>query len=204
MNYAYIRVSTGKQDLMNQKFVIEKYCQSHGIVIDEWVEETISGTKDPDKRKLGSLIHKVSKGDKIICSEISRLGRSLFVIMDLLHTFLERDVEVHTLKENMILKDDINSRVLSFAFGLAADIERALISQRTKEALAKKRADGIKLGRPAGSKNKVCKLTGKEAAIQVLLDQGHSYSKIARLLNVDRSTLTRFVQNHMTEQEKAS
>lgn len=200
----YIRVSTDKQDCDNQKFEILKYCKYNNITIDEWIEETISGTKNPEKRKLGKVLKTAQEGDVIICTEISRLGRSLYMVMDILHKCMDKGVTVQTIKDNFCLRDDISSKVLSFAFALAAEIERMLISQRTKEALARKHADGIKLGRPKGSKNKKTKLTGKESAIQILLDEGHSYSQIARLLHCDRSTLTRFIKNHMSEQKNVS
>lgn len=202
--YAYLRVSTGKQDLQNQQFAILKYCEQNNIQIDEWVEETVSGGKDYKNRKLGKLIDKCNAGDVIICSEISRLGRSMFMILDLLHIFLDKGIEVRALKENLTLIDDLQSRVLCFAFGIAAEVEKSMISERTREALAKKKAEGVKLGRPVGSKNKKVKLSGKEIAIQTLLEEGHSYAEIARLLHVDRSTLCRFVKNHMSEQEIVS
>lgn len=204
MVYAYIRVSTDKQDCENQKFEILKFCQYNNIVIDEWIEETISGIKNPEKRKLGKILKSAKEGDLIICTEISRLGRSLYMIIDILHKCMDKGVTVQTIKDNFCLRDDISSKVLSFAFALAAEIERTLISQRTKEALARKRQEGVILGRPKGSRNKKVKLSGKESAIDVLLKEGCSYSEIARLLHCDRSTLTRFVKNHMDAQEKVS
>lgn len=201
MKYGYIRVSTDKQTVENQRFEILEFAKREGIEIDAWIEETISGTKDYEKRKLGKLLNDIKEGDLIICSELSRLGRSLYMIMDILSHCMNSGCRVWTVKDNFRLGDDIQSKVLAFAFGLSAEIERNLISQRTKEALERKKAEGIKLGRPRGALNKKVKLSGKEDAINVLISEGHSYSKIAKLLHCDRSTLTRFVKTHMTEQE---
>ena len=141
MIYGYIRVSSDKQTVENQKFEIERFCEREKIQIDGWISETISGTKQYDKRKLGSLLKKVTDGDLIICSEISRLGRSLFMIMEILNICMTKACRVWTVKDGYRLGEDIQSKVLAFAFGLSAEIERNLISQRTKEALARKRAE---------------------------------------------------------------
>ena len=196
MNYGYIRVSTDKQTVENQRFEITRFADREGLTVDGWIEETVSGTKSPDKRKLGALLKDVHQGDLILCAELSRLGRSLFMIMDILSECMEKGVRVWTIKDNYRLGDDIQSKVLAFAFGLSAEIERDLISQRTREALARKRAEGVHLGRPAGALNKVVKLTGKEEAIRVLRAEGTNWAQIARLLHVDRSTLVRFAQSH--------
>lgn len=199
MNYGYIRVSTQKQDLDNQKFEIENFAKAHKIKIDGWIQETISGTKSPEKRKLGILLENIKKDDLIICTEISRLGRSLFMIMEILNACMEKEARVWTIKDNYRLGDDIQSKVLAFAFGLSAEIERNLISQRTKQALNKKKQDGIKLGRKKGSKNREVKLTKDDAAIRSLLRHGCNYSQIARLLKVDRTTLMRYITTRCPE-----
>ena len=124
MNNAYVRVSSDKSTVENQRFEIINYCTQHNIIIDNWIEETVTGTKDPDKRKLGSLLERVHEGDVIICSELSRLGRNLFMIMDILSICMEKGVTVRTIKDNFCLKDDIQTKVLAFAFGLSAEIER--------------------------------------------------------------------------------
>lgn len=192
MNYGYIRVSTDKQTVENQRFEIINFAQAKGLSIDGWIEETISGTKNYDKRKLGNLLQNVQAGDLIICAELSRLGRNLFMIMEILHICMNKECRVWTIKDGYRLGDDIQSKVLAFAFGLSAEIERNLISQRTKEALQRKRAEGVHLGRPKGALSKKTKLTGHEAVIQTLLDKENSYAQIARCLDVDRSTLVRF------------
>lgn len=202
MVYGYIRVSSDKQTVENQRYEINEYCKLNDLKVDAWIEETISGTKKWDKRKLGDLLYMVRQGDVIICSELSRLGRSLYMIMDILSYCMEMGVVIQTIKDNFRLGDDIQSKVLAFAFGLSAEIERNLISQRTKEALQRKRAEGVKLGRPKGALSKKTKLTEKEPAIRILLDESANYSQIARLLHVDRTTLMRYCKRHHLIKEK--
>lgn len=196
MNYGYIRVSSDKQTVENQRFEINNFCKAENIKIDGWIEETISGTKSYDKRELGKLLKKVQKGDLIICAELSRLGRNLFMIMEILNICMTKEAKVWTIKDNYRLGDDIQSKVLAFAFGLSAEIERNLISQRTKEALARKKAEGVILGRPKGRKNspEKYKLSGKETLISELLKEGVSKRKIAKICKVDRNTLARFIK----------
>lgn len=196
MNYGYIRVSTDKQTLENQKFEINSFCKRNKITIDFWIEETISGTKDIDKRELGILLKRMRKNDVLICAELSRLGRNLLMIMGFLNQCMKKEVQVWTIKDNYRLGNDISSKVLAFAFGLSAEIERNLISQRTKEALARKRAEGVILGRPKGSRSKTKKLTGKEAEIKKLLDKKVSKSAIARILGVHRLTVAEFIKQN--------
>ncbi len=196
MTYGYIRVSTDKQTIENQRFEINNFCNRSGIKIDGWIEETISGTKNYNKRQLGKLLNKVQKDDLIICSELSRLGRNLFMIMEILSICMNKECKIWTIKDNYRLGDDIQSKVLAFAFGLSAEIERNLISQRTKEALARKRAEGMKLGRITGSKNIKNKLSGREKEIAEMLNQKIPKSEIARKLKVDRSTLWRYFKTN--------
>ena len=195
--YGYIRVSTDKQTVENQRFEINHFCDKQQIVVNKWIEETISGAKNVDERKLGKLLKKMKKGDVLICSELSRLGRNLLMIMGVLNECMNRDIQVWTIKDNYRLGSDINSKVLAFAFGLSAEIERNLISQRTKEALARKRAEGVILGRPVGSKSSKTKLTGQEKKIQELIEKKVSYSAIGRILGVHRLTVSSFVRERM-------
>lgn len=190
-------MSSDKQTVENQRFEINNFCEREGMKIDGWIEETISGTVDYNDRNLGKLLKKVKKGDLIICAELSRLGRSLFMIMEILNHCMSAEVKVWTIKDGYRLGDDIQSKVLAFAFGLSAEIERNLISQRTKEALARKKSEGVILGRPLGSTSSHCKLSGKQAVIQGLLDEGLSKSEIAKILKVNRNTLARFMTNWM-------
>jgi DNA invertase Pin-like site-specific DNA recombinase len=196
MNYGYIRVSTDRQTTQNQKFEIKNYAKEREIVIDEWIEETISATKKLEQRKFGQLLKKMQKGDVLIVSELSRMGRNLMQIMKILHDCMEKDIQVFTIKERYELGNNINSKVLAFAFGLSAEIERNLISQRTKEALARKKAEGVILGRPIGSKSSTLKLTGKEEEIKKLLKKKISYSGIGRILGAHRLTVSSFVKDN--------
>jgi len=195
MVYGYIRVSTDKQTVDNQRFEIERFCSLNKLEIDQWIEETISGSQQPEKRLLGSLLDRAKTGDLIICSELSRLGRSLFMIMSILNDLLENGVKIWTIKDNYRLEDDINAKILAFAFGLSAEIERSLISQRTKEALARKRSEGMTLGRPLGSKSVKHKLSGYEAEIKALLDEKVPKTVIAQRFGVSRKTLFSFIKN---------
>jgi len=194
MIYGYIRVSTDRQTVENQRFEINQFCEKQQIVVNKWIEETISGTKEVEERQLGKLLKKMKKGDVLICSELSRLGRNLLMIMGVLNECMNRDIQVWTIKDNYRLGSDINSKVLAFAFGLSAEIERNLISQRTKEALARKKAEGVVLGRPKGSKSTKTKLTGQEKQIKELLEKKVSYSAIGRILGVHRLTVSSFVK----------
>ncbi len=193
MIYGYIRVSTDKQTVENQRFEVVEFCKQKEIIVDKWIEETISDTKELNHRRLGKLVRKMKSGDILICTEFSRLGRNLLMIMSILNDCMQKDVRIWTIKDNFRLGDDISSKVLAFAFGLAAEIERNLISQRTKEALARKKAEGVILGRPKGKKSSKKKLTGKEKQIKEMLEAGISYSAIARYLKVHRLTVSSFV-----------
>lgn len=195
MIYGYIRVSSDKQTVENQRFEINNFCERQQLTIDDWIEETISGTKNYTKRQLGTLLKKVDKDDIIICSELSRLGRNLFMIMEILNICMTKECRVWTIKDNYRLGDDIQSKVLAFAFGLSAEIERNLISQRTREALARKKAEGVILGRPKGSRTapEKHKLFKKKNLIRGLLNEGISKRKIAKICKVDRNTLSRYI-----------
>ena len=197
MTYGYIRVSTDRQSTDNQRFEIERFCSKNNLQVERWIEETISGTRSPEKRLLGSLLAEVKKDDLIVCSELSRLGRSLFMIMSILNHLLMNGVRVWTIKDNYRLGDDIQSKVLAFAFGLSAEIERDLISQRTKEALARKRAEGTVLGRPSGKRSSRVKLSGHEEEIRELLDGRASKSAIGRIFGVNRMTVDSFLRERM-------
>jgi len=196
MVYGYIRVSSDKQTVENQRFEIVEFAKKNNMRIDGWIEETISGTMQYDKRELGKLLERVQKDDMILCSELSRLGRSLFMIMEILNQCMQRECIVWTIKDGYRLGDDIQSKVLAFAFGLSAEIERNLISQRTKEALARKKAEGVVLGRPKGRKSSHVKLTGKEKRVSEMLIKGIPKTKIASKFEVNRNTLNKFIKDN--------
>ncbi len=192
-NIGYIRVSSSKQTFQHQKYEITNFALKNGIKIDKWIEETISSRKALDKRKLSEVLSNLQENDRLITCEISRLGRSLLEVMMILQTCLNKNCQVWTLKENYRLGNDIQSKVMAFAFGLAAEIERQLISQRTKSSLANIKANGKKLGRPLNSKTKKLKLSKNQKRIQKLLEKGVSKSQIAKIFGVQRSTLRQYL-----------
>lgn len=195
MIYGYIRVSTDKQNVENQEFEINKYCKDNNIIIDKWIKETISSTKKLEDRKLGKLLKHLKKDDIIITSELSRLGRNLLQIMSILNYCMNIDCQIWTIKDNYKLGVDIQSKVLAFAFGLSAEIERNLISQRTKEALSRIKNEGKHLGRNIGSKTDNVKLKDKEMLIKnMYVDKHIKKIKIAKMLDVDYTTLYRYMR----------
>jgi DNA invertase Pin-like site-specific DNA recombinase len=195
MIYAYLRISTDKQSLENQRYELLRFAAEKRLLIDQWEEETVSSTKKLEKRKLNTLLASLQAGDILLVSELSRLGRSLLEIMSILHTLMEKGVQVFTAKERYELGNSISSKVLAFAFGISAEIERSLISARTKEGLARRKAEGKKLGRPAGSRSKTSKLMGKEKEIDQLLAAGVAQAAIARYLGVNRNTIGTYVKS---------
>ena len=197
-NIAYIRVSTEMQNSESQAFEIINYCNAAKIKIDRWVEESVSGTTPWEKRRLGKILRKLHSGDLIICTEISRLGRNMLMIMSVLNFCSQRNIRIHTIKDRFDLSDNINSRIIAFAFALAAEIERNLISQRTKEALARKRAEGVVLGRPKGSSSKNSyKLCRKENLLREMISNGLSYCEMSRILKVHRNTISNYIKKFM-------
>lgn len=190
MIYGYIRVSTDSQDCANQKIGIESKAAMMGLRIDKYIEDAgVSGTTEPAERALGGCLRKLKSGDILICSELSRLGRKLFMIMRILEHCMKCGAKVYTVKDGYELGDNIQSKVMAFAFGLSAEIERELISQRTKEALMRLKKQGRKLGREQGSRNKTRKLDGKIEIINSLLEQKTPKTEIARRLKVSMPTL---------------
>lgn len=195
MVIAYLRVSTNKQHLNNQKEEIEKFASRKGLVIDRWVKEVVSGKKKEKDRELGKLIKRVKKGDILIVTEISRLSRTLLDIMSILGVLLEEGVSLYSTKDGYEFDDSISSQVMAFAFGLAAQIEHKLISQRTKEALAIRKASGMKLGRAKGDNYKQQRLANNKEKILEMQAQGHTTTSICRYFNISRDTFYAFRKN---------
>ncbi|MDE6250945.1 MAG: recombinase family protein [Alphaproteobacteria bacterium] len=194
MIYGYIRVSTDSQDCENQKIGIESKATSLGLKIDKYIEDAgVSGTKEPNERALGGCLAKLKSGDILICSELSRLGRKMFMIMRILEHCMKSGAKVYTVKDGYELGDNIQSKVMAFAFGLSAELERELISQRTKEALFRLKKQGKKLGREYGSRNKKRKLDDKTEIINDLLLKKVPKTAIAKRLKVSEPTLYRFI-----------
>lgn len=196
MNIAYLRVSTEKQHLANQRSEIERFAYQKGITIDRWTMEIASGKKTGKERKLGNILRKLKKGDTLIVTEISRLSRTLTDIMSIMGKCLEKGILLYSVKDGYTFDDTINSKVLCFAFGLVAEIERNLISMRTKEALALRRAEGITLGRKKGSYTKFQILVDNRASIIDMLKQGKTISDICRHYDLSRDTFEKFKKTY--------
>lgn len=193
--YFYIRVSTDIQNCANQRFELETFARKNNIKADVYIEETISSRKPLPQRKLGKILEKLHKGDTLIATEISRLGRNMLEVMGIIQKCLEKECQIITIKENYHLGSDIQSKVLAFAFSLAGEIERQLISQRTRESLRRIKNEGKHLGRPYGFSYK--KLQKKHDKIVRLLQNRVPKSKIARQMGCCWSTLHRYIQEHI-------
>lgn len=197
MIYGYLRVSSDEQDVNAQKQGVEQFCTEHNWSIDKFItDEGVSGGKDPDKRNLGPLLQLVEKGDKIVCSEISRLGRDLYMVMDILHFCMDKGCIIYTVKDKFVLGDDISSKVLAFAFGLSAEIERQMIRQRTKEGLRLRMKMGVLLGRPIGKCNSLeaQKYAEWKEKLKQMAEWQMSPRQIAAVIGCDRNTVSRLVQ----------
>lgn len=189
----YIRVSSNKQTLEHQRYEIEQFALQNNIIVDRWVMEKISSRKALNKRQLGQLLDDLQPNDILIAAEISRLGRSLLEVMHILEYCLNKNCQVWTIKENYRLGNDIQSKVMAFAFGLSAEIERNLISQRTKASLESVRATGKRLGRPFSAQSKKLKLSRNTKKVKELLDMGLTKYRIAKIMQVKQTTVSRFI-----------
>lgn len=196
MVVAYIRISTSKQHLDNQFKEISRYAAGRSLKVDKWYRDVISGAAASCERKLGILMGALAAGDHLIVTEISRLSRKLLDIMNIIQNCVERGVVLHSIKEGYIFEDNLNSKILGFAFGLVAEIERKLISSRTKEALAVKRANGQQLGRPRGSSPKSEVLRRNRKDILAMVAAGKSARSIAVKYNMSVCTVTRYLKSN--------
>lgn len=196
MVYGYLRVSTESQDEVNQKLGVDNFAKRKELKIDKYIiDHAKSGTIPYKKRNLGELVSNLQKGDVLVVSELSRLSRKVFETFELLKIMTEKGVHIYSVKENFELHDDIQSKILAFAFGLSAEIERNLISQRTKEALARLRAEGKSTGGTETGKRKrlnpVCE-KNKEWIIREL-EKGTLKVEIFKKLGVSKGTFYRFL-----------
>ena len=194
--YAFVRVSTIKQLTENQEFGILKFADEHKLIIHEWVREKASGTKKSEDRKLGPLIERFQSGDILIIGEVSRLGRNSLDTFIALQRIIEKNVRLFSIKEGYEFKDDLASEMMAFCFSVAARIERDRISNRSSEAAQMRKTKGMKLGRPVGSRNVNLKLNGKEDEVKQLVSKKVPASVIARMLEVDRRTVKKFVDSY--------
>ena len=179
---AYLRVSTAQQDLRSQRLAILEYARKHDFRIDDFIEATASGQASEKRRRLDELMSVLQRGDRLVVSELSRLGRSLGQIVAILDALAKAGIAFVALKENIRIEGarDIQTKVMTTLFALFAEVERDLISERTREGLAKARSSGRKLGRPKGSLG-VSRLDGKQDDIRRFLELGVSKTAIAKI-----------------------
>lgn len=195
MIYAYYRVSTDEQDFENQKSGVVRYCEYKGLKINkEIVEEGVSGKIDYKKRKLGKLVKELKDGDMLIVSELSRLSRSMTDTFELVKVLKNKGVNIYCVKENMEINDSALGLMIMSVFAFSAQIERERISQRTKEALARKKAEGVHIGRKPGAKNKLKKLDENDYLVGAMLMQKKSIAEIARKTGSSWPTVKRYIR----------
>ena len=193
MVYGYTRVSTQGQVLENQSFEIKEYCKVHSMKVDIWYEEKVSGTKKAEDRELGRLLKIVKPGDTIICTEISRIGRSVIDCLGTINYCSQKNVTLIAIKQGFVLDDSLNSLMISTIFSLMAQVERDLLSRRVKEALALRKAQGKKLGRSVGSHNKHNKLEEHKDFIEMCLATGKSRYYLRKKLKAHSHTLNNYL-----------
>ena len=191
----YVRVSSDRQTVKNQEHAIYEYCHDKGLTLDETIKISISSRKTPKQRRIDELLEKLQEGDTLIVSELSRLARSVGQIAIIIDTLLNNQVRVICIKEDMDLNGerDIQAKTMITIISLFAELERDLISVRTKEGLARARAEGKLLGRPKGTLGK-SKLDGKEEEIKRYLGRGVNKTNIARIFQVGWTTMDHFIR----------
>lgn len=197
---AYARVSTDKQDADNQVYELRRFMDSRNIRCDDIITEVVSGTVKLKDRRIGQVIDSLSSGDTLIVSEISRLSRDMLTIARIIQDCLERGITIVAVKEGWTLGNDPGSKFTAVAFGMAAEIERNFISQRTKEGLARRKHEGVKLGRPVGThKPESRKLHGKDNEIVSLLKARVPKAAIARYFGTTRETARTYIRDNQLE-----
>lgn len=194
-------MSTCKQHLANQQDEIRRFAESRDLKEDVWVNEIVSGKKREQERRLGNLLRRMKRGDTLIVTEMSRLSRSMTDLMAIMGKCLRKGIKLYTTKEKYSFDDSINSKVLCFAFGLVAEIERNLISMRTREALALRKAEGMVLGRRAGSYTKMNILIQNRFAVIEMLGKGQSIGEICRRYDLSRDTFAKFRMKYPSVQK---
>jgi DNA invertase Pin-like site-specific DNA recombinase len=199
---AYLRVSTDEQDIEKNKYDIFQLANDKGLGQVTWVEETVSGRVSWRKRKIAKIIEEAQEGDTLIVSELSRLGRSMLECMEILSIATQKGLHIYAIKGNWQLDDSIQSKIMAMIFSMVAEIERDLISQRTKEALAARKRAGAKLGRPTGPGKS--KLDQHRPEIEALLNNGSTQKFIATIYNTTEANLSRWMKRHGLRRDKSS
>ena len=201
MTIAYIRVSTQIQTCQGQRFEIENWSVRSGIIINRWVEEKVSGMKNLHERTLGQTHVKMRKGDMLVCTELSRLGRNMMMVMSILNYCSEKGIQIRSIKDNFELSETIHSKIIAFAFSLASEIERNLISQRTREALAARKAEGKKLGRPCGKTKQRIRFEEMLDDILRMREDKLPYNIISERVGIHRNTLCRYLKEQSNKEK---
>jgi DNA invertase Pin-like site-specific DNA recombinase len=191
---AYLRVSTTDQNLEKNKFEILQLANTKQLGQVEWIEETVSGRVSWRKRQIATVLNELAAGDHLIVSELSRLGRSMLECMEILSIAFQKGIHIYAIKGNWQLDNSIQSKIVAMAFSMAAEIERDLISQRTREALAARKLAGMKLGRPRGTGKS--KLDAFRPEIEALLNNGSTQKFIARRYGTSEENLSRWLHKH--------
>ncbi len=193
---AYLRISTGEQDLNSQKLELHEYARRNDIKINEFVEIVISSRKSPQARKIDGLLEKLQAGDLLLVSELSRLGRSVGQIIQIVDTLIKKQVRLVAVKESIKIngKQDIQTKTMITMFGLFAEIGRDLISERTKQGLQAARAKGKILGRPKGPGKS--RLDEFKPEIEALLKNGSSKTFIAKRYKTSLPNLYKWMKKH--------
>jgi len=197
MNYAYLRVSTDKQDVEKQKHGVKEFAKKKKLAIDAFVEDQVSGTKNWKDRQLGTLLQSCDNGDAIVFSEVSRIGRILLDILEFLKEAKVKGITVYIADLNFTIDDSMMSDITITLFGMISQIERKLISNRTKTALAKRKADGVILGRPKGSTSVNTKLASNHIMIEEFLEKGISIASLAKIHDVTWNTMSKYIDDHL-------
>jgi DNA invertase Pin-like site-specific DNA recombinase len=192
---AYIRVSTSTQNTNNQKLAILDFAQKEGFKVDEFIEVSVSSRRSEQRKQLNTIINQLTKRDLLVVSELSRLGRSLGQVIGIIDSLVKKEIRFIAIKESIRFegKQTLQSKVMVTMFALFAEVERDLISERTKEGLAAARAKGKLLGRPIGALGK-SKLDGKESDIITLLEKKIPKASIAKIMGVSRTNLVHFIE----------
>jgi DNA invertase Pin-like site-specific DNA recombinase len=203
-SYAYIRVSTDRQDLDNQRHGVIEYAKANGLEPLTFFDDTVTGKKSWRDRDIGKLLGQAKKGDVLLVSEISRLARSTLQVLEILQHAAEKEIAVHVVKNRMIMDGSLHARITATVLGLAAEIEREFISARTTEALARRKAEGLPLGRPKGRMSDEKKLDKRSDEIKDLLAKGVHKTSIARIVGCSPNTLYLWMEaNNMSRYIKS-
>lgn len=191
---AYLRVSTSEQDLEKFRVDILKLANEKKLGNVDFVEEKVSGKISWKKRKIADILEGLGKDDNLIVSELSRLGRSMLEIMEILAIATEKKINIFSVKGNWNLDSSIQSKLIAMCFSMASEIERELLSSRTKEALATKKLNGVKLGRPVGSGRS--RLDDLRPEIEALLNNGSPKRFIAKRYKISEAALFDWLRKH--------